>query len=115
MCLALDLAARNKLTRTLRQAQALSDHEQVVGPDLQTVASHALLGQVGEIAEAILQQWAGPLQRQGSGSVEQSFKHSRTSEKREGERREFNYAEMLMWCRKRRSARLTEGSERKTT
>jgi hypothetical protein len=80
MCLALDLAARNKLARTLRQAQALSDHEQVVGPDLQTVARHALLGQVGEIAEALFQQWAGPLLRQGSGSVEQSFKHSRTSE-----------------------------------
>ena len=79
VCLSLDLGVGDELARTLRQAQALSDHEQVVGPDLQTVASHALLGQVGEIAKAFLQQWAGPLPRHGSGPVEQLFKHSRAS------------------------------------
>src|SRR5436305_12983486 len=87
VCLSLDLAARNKFARTLRQAQALSDHEQVVRPDLQAVATHALLDEVGEIAKAFLQQWAGPLPRHGNGPVEEAFKHSRTSEREWGTER----------------------------
>jgi len=64
-CLSLDITAGDQLARTLRQAQALSDHQLVVGPDLQTVASHTLLGQVGEIAEAFLQQWGPPVAAPG--------------------------------------------------
>src|SRR5262249_52881544 len=100
MCLALDLAARNQLTRTLRQTQALSDREQVVGPDLQTVATHTLLGLVGEIAEAFLQQWASPLLRHSNRSVEQPFKHSRTSERERGSERVRLWSEALMLRRK---------------
>jgi hypothetical protein len=79
--LSFDLVAGDKLARTLRQSEALSDREQVESPYLQALASHALVGQVGEIAEAFLPQWAGPLQRQGSRPVEQSLKHGRTSER----------------------------------
>src|SRR5438105_4047215 len=86
-CLSLDLTTGDKLARTLRQTQALSDREQVVSPDLQTVATHTLLGLVGEIAEAFLQQWASPLLRHGNGPVEQSFKHSRTSDRERGPER----------------------------
>src|SRR6516165_8124313 len=79
VCLALYFGGGNNLARTLRQTQSLCDCEQVVGSNLQSLPTHTLLGQVGEIAAAFLQQRAGPLLCNGPGPVEQSFKHSRIS------------------------------------
>src|SRR5262249_14806099 len=77
--LLLDLAQRDDFARAVGQPQDFCNHEQRTGSLLQEATSYSLISAVEEVAQALLQQRASTLAHQNTWTIEQSFKHGRTS------------------------------------
>src|SRR5919199_6403850 len=87
----LDFGQRDGFVRAVRQAELIGDEDGVMGGSLQGPAGQALVGEVAEVAQALLEQGPGALASQRTGLLEQLLEHSRTSVDSDGEMRRFDY------------------------
>src|SRR4051794_3130008 len=96
-CLLLDLAQRDDFARAVGQPQDFCNHEQRTGGFLQDATSDSLISAVAEVAQSLLQQGTSTLAHQNTWTVEQAFKHGRTSERGRAKDGGLTMKTVVMW------------------
>src|SRR5262249_41117860 len=99
----LDFGQRDGFTRAVSQAEVLGDGGGGMGGSLQGPAGQALVGEVAEVAQALLEQGPRVLASQRTRLLEQLLEHSRTSVDMDGKKRRFDYGTITYVAQNTRS------------